>query len=157
MTRSEQGRHRERHDPHWIEWLTGIVSALLVAGLLGFVGWQAFTREATPPDLSVTVLAAEKTTAGHRIAFDIYNTATTTAAAVTVIGRLAEGDRLLEENHVVFDYVAANRKRPAQSSSRTTLPVAPSPSDRPVTPPRRQRRQVVDWIRKSGTKIARMD
>ena len=34
MTRSEKGRHRERHDPHWIEWLTGAVSALLIAAML---------------------------------------------------------------------------------------------------------------------------
>ncbi|WP_411032620.1 TIGR02588 family protein [Shinella sp. BYT-45] len=110
MTRSEQGRHRERHDPHWVEWLTGILSAILIAGMLGWVGWEAFTREATPPDLSVTVLATEKAGSGHRIAFDIYNSATTTAAAVTVIGRLMEGERVIEENHVVFDYVAAESK-----------------------------------------------
>ncbi|AOF88289.1 TIGR02588 family protein [Sinorhizobium sp. RAC02] len=110
MTKSEQGRHRERHDPHWIEWLTGIVSALLVAGLLGWIGWEAFTREATPPDLTIAVLTTEKTGAGYRVAFDIRNAATTTAASVTVIGRLMDGDRVVEENHVVFDYVAAESK-----------------------------------------------
>ncbi len=110
MTKSEQGRHRERQDPHWIEWLTGIVSALLVAAMLGWLTWEAFTRQATPPDLVVTVLTTEKTTAGHRVAFDIYNTATTTAAAVTVIGRLTDGDRVIEENDVTFDYVAAESK-----------------------------------------------
>ncbi|CAK7256773.1 MULTISPECIES: TIGR02588 family protein [unclassified Shinella] len=110
MTRSEQGRHRERHDPHWIEWLTGLVSALLIAGMLGWVGWEAFTREAMPPDLSVTVLATQKAKAGYRITFDIANSATTTAAAVTVIGRLMDGDKIIEENHVIFDYVAAESK-----------------------------------------------
>jgi uncharacterized protein (TIGR02588 family) len=110
MTRSERGRHRERHDPHWIEWLTGLVSALLVAGMLGWIGWEAFTREATPPDLSVTVLTTEKTGAGQRVTFDIANSGTTTAAAVTVIGRLMEGEKIVEENHVVFDYVAAESK-----------------------------------------------
>lgn len=110
MTRSEQGRHRERHDPHWIEWLTGIVSALLVAGLLGWIGWEAFTREATPPDLTIAVQTTEKTGAGYRVAFDIHNAATTTAASVTVIGRLMDGDRVIEESHVIFDYVAAESK-----------------------------------------------
>lgn len=110
MTRSRQGRHRERHDPHWIEWLTGIVSAILIVTMLGWVGWEAFTREATPPDLSVTVLTTEKTRAGYRVSFDIYNTATTTAAAVTVVGRLTDGARVVEENHVIFDYVAAESK-----------------------------------------------
>lgn len=110
MTRSRQGRHRERHDPHWVEWLTGLVSTLLVAGMLGWIGWEAFMRKATPPDLSITVLTTEKTAVGHRIAFDIANSGTTTAASVTVIGRLAEGEKVVEENHVVFDYVAAESK-----------------------------------------------
>lgn len=110
MTRTEQGRHRERHDPHWIEWLTGIVSAIAVAALLAWLGWEAFTRKATPPDLSINVLTTEKVKAGHRVTFDIYNSATTTAAAATVIGRLMEGERVIEENHVIFDYVAAESK-----------------------------------------------
>lgn len=110
MTRSEKGRHHERHDPHWVEWLTGILSAILVIGMLGWIGWETVTREATPPDLTVRVLTTERTTAGYRIAFDIYNTATTTAAAVTVVGRLADGGRVIEENHVIFDYVAAESK-----------------------------------------------
>lgn len=110
MTKSEQGRHRERQDPHWIEWLTGIVSALLVTAMLGWLTWEAFTRQATPPDLAVTLLTTEKTAAGHRVAFDIYNTATTTAAAVTVVGRLTDGNRVVEENEVTFDYVAAESK-----------------------------------------------
>ena len=110
MTKSQKGRHRERHDPHWIEWLTGIVSAVLIAGLLGWVGWEAVTREATAPDLSVAILVTEQSAAGHRIAFDVYNSGTTTAAAVTVVGRLMEGERVIEENHVIFDYVAAESK-----------------------------------------------
>ncbi len=110
MTRSQKGSHRERHDPHWIEWLTGLVSAALVAALLGWIGWEAMTRPATPPDLTVTVLTTEKVSGGHRVAFDIYNTATTTAAAVTVVGQLLEGDRVIEENQVIFDYVAAESK-----------------------------------------------
>ena len=47
---------------------------------------EAFTRDATPPDLSIQVLVSEKTASGHRITFDVSNAATTTAAAVTVIG-----------------------------------------------------------------------
>ena len=60
MTKTEKGRHRERHDPHWIEWLTGIVSAILVAGMIGWLGWEAFTREATPPELSIAVLVTKR-------------------------------------------------------------------------------------------------
>ncbi|WP_234185948.1 TIGR02588 family protein [Shinella sp. NM-101] len=110
MTRSRSGRHRERHDAHWIEWVTGILSAALVAAMLGWIGWEAFTRQATPPDLSITLLTTVRTGSGYRVAFDIYNIATTTAAAVTVVGRLSEGGRVIEESQVIFDYVAAESK-----------------------------------------------
>ena len=107
MTKSEQGRHRERHDPHWIEWLTGAVSALLVAAMIGWVGWQAMTRTASPPDLFIAIAATGKAAAGYRVAFDIRNAGTTTAAAVTVVGTLADGRTVIEEAQVTFDYVAA--------------------------------------------------
>ena len=107
MTTSGEGRHRERHDPHWIEWLTGIVSAILVAAMLGWLGWEAFARQSTRPDFTITVLATEKAATGYRITFDIANSGTTTAAAVTVIGRLRVDGRVLEEVPVTFDYVAA--------------------------------------------------
>lgn len=110
MTRSDKGRHRERHDPHWIEWLTGLLSALLVAGMLGWVGWEAFMKDATPPDLSIAVVATEPIASGHRVTFDIHNAGATTAASVTVVGRVLDGDRVIEENHVIFDYVAAESK-----------------------------------------------
>ena len=110
MTRSEKGRHRERHDPHWIEWLTGLLSALLITALLGWVAWEAFTRQATPPELSISVLTTERASGGYRVTFDIHNTATTTAAAVSVVGRLLEGEKVIEEHQVIFDYVAAESK-----------------------------------------------
>ena len=110
MTRTEKGHHTERHEAHKAEWLTGLASALLVAALIGWIGWEALTREATPPDLSVTILATQKAAGGYRVAFDIHNSATTTAAAVTVVGALMEGERRIEESEIVFDYVAAESK-----------------------------------------------
>lgn len=110
MTKQENRRQRERQDPHWIEWLTGVVSALLVAGMLGWLGWEAIMRPTTPPDLSIHVVSTERAAGGYRVAFDIANTGTTTAAAVTVIGRIIQDGRVIEENPVVFDYVAAQSK-----------------------------------------------
>jgi uncharacterized protein (TIGR02588 family) len=67
-------------------------------------------RPTTPPDLSIHVVSTERAASGYRVAFDIANTGTTTAAAVTVIGRLIQDGRVIEENPVVFDYVAAQSK-----------------------------------------------
>ncbi|MCJ8148602.1 TIGR02588 family protein [Shinella sedimenti] len=110
MTKSENGRRRERQDAHWIEWLTGIVSALLVAALFGWLGWEALMRPTTPPDLSIHVVSTEPSSGGYRLAFDISNAGTTTAAAVTVIGRLIKDGQVIEESPIVFDYVAAQSR-----------------------------------------------
>ncbi|WP_440980703.1 TIGR02588 family protein [Shinella sumterensis] len=110
MTKQENRRQRERQDPHWIEWLTGVISTLLVLAMLGWLSWEAVMRPTTPPDLSIHVVSTERAASGYRVAFDIANTGTTTAAAVTVIGRIIQDGRVIEENPVVFDYVAAQSK-----------------------------------------------
>lgn len=110
MTKQKNHRQRERQDPHWIEWLAGIVSALLVLAMLGWLGWEAVMRPTTPPDLSIHVVSTERSSGGYRVAFNISNAGTTTAAAVTVIGRLIQDGRVIEENPVFFDYVAAQSK-----------------------------------------------
>ena len=46
MTRSEKGRHHERHDPHWVEWLTGILSAILVIGTWRIARFKAKRKSA---------------------------------------------------------------------------------------------------------------
>lgn len=123
MTKSQNGHHKERRDPHWVEWATGIVSAFLVAGMLGWIGWEAFTREATAPALSIRLLTQQQGTAGYSVTFDIYNGASTTAAGVTVVGSLSDAGNVIEESRVTFDYV------PAESKTTGALIFKNAPSD----------------------------
>ena len=44
MTRSENKVHRERHDPHWVEWMTGVTSGVLVIALMLWVAYEAVTE-----------------------------------------------------------------------------------------------------------------
>jgi uncharacterized protein (TIGR02588 family) len=110
MTRSDRHGHTERHNPHWIEWLTGVVSALLVSALIGWIAYEAFTRKAIAPELSASILTTEPSAGGFRVTFEIANAATTTAAAVTVVGRLKGGEDVIEESTVTVDYVPAESR-----------------------------------------------
>lgn len=124
MTRTTEGRHRERHDPHWIEWLTGCISALLVTAMIGWIAYEAVTRQETPPELVVTAGRSEVVAGGYRVPFEISNRAPTTAANVMIIGRLAENGRTIEESQVLLDYVAA------ESRSAGALLFAENPAGR---------------------------
>ena len=98
-------RHTEADDPHWMEWVTGLVSALLIATLIGYVGWNALTEELKPPEFAIEATGMERVTGGYRITFDIENRANATAAAVIVRGELLRGEESVETVDVTFDYV----------------------------------------------------
>ncbi len=115
MTEISRRRHSEKPDPHWIEWATGIVSAVLVAAMLGWVGYEALTDKDGPPEFRIAITGTGPVSGGHRVEFDITNLATRTAATVNVRGEILDGDRTVEDAEVVIDYV------PAQSKSSGAL------------------------------------
>ena len=121
MTRTSKSQHTEKQDPHWIEWLTGIVSAILVAAILGWIGFEAITRGSEPPALSIRIAGQTEINGLFRVSFEIGNSAPTTAAAVTVVGELRQGERVVETAEVQFDYV------PAESQAEGALFFANDP------------------------------
>ncbi len=44
MTRSDMNKHAEAIRPHWIEWVTGILSTLLVLSMIAWVTWEALSH-----------------------------------------------------------------------------------------------------------------
>lgn len=107
MTKSSRQGSVETAAAHWVERLAGGVSALMVAALLGWLAWDAFTGRRDPPAFAVDIVSVTPSTGngagGYRVAFTVRNTASTAAAAVAVGGTLADG----EAASVTFDYVAA--------------------------------------------------
>ncbi|MDP9840053.1 uncharacterized protein (TIGR02588 family) [Neorhizobium huautlense] len=115
MTEISRRPHSEKPDPHWVEWATGIVSAVLVVAMLGWVGYEALTDKDGPPEFRITITGIAPVSGGHRVEFDIANRATRTAATVNVRGEILDGSRTAEDAEVVIDYV------PAQSKSSGAL------------------------------------
>lgn len=110
MTEISRRPHSEKPDPHWIEWATGIVSAVLVVAMLGWVGYEALTDKDGPPDFRIAITGVGQVSDGYRVEFDITNLATRTAATVNVRGEVSDGNRSVEDAEVVIDYVPAHSK-----------------------------------------------
>lgn len=110
MTEISRRPHSERPDPHWVEWVTGIASAVLVIAMIAWVGYEAWTAEDKPPEFSITVTGIGPVPGGHRVEFEIANLAGRTAATVSVRGEVMDGQRIIEDAEVVIDYVPAKSK-----------------------------------------------
>ncbi|HEV7310338.1 TIGR02588 family protein [Ensifer sp.] len=115
MARPSKSRSVERRKAHWVEWLTGSVSALVIVALIGWITFEALTQSTAPPDLAVTVISIEKRAGGYLVMFDAENTADRTAAGVVVRGEIMDGDAVVETVETTLDYV------PMQSSARGGL------------------------------------
>lgn len=107
---SDIGKVTEKGEAHWIEWVTAIVSTLIVAAVLGWVGWRAVSEEKVPPAFRIEITERMPVEGGYRIRFDVSNSANRTAAAVVVRGEVMDGDAAIEQADVTFDYVPAQSK-----------------------------------------------
>ncbi|MDQ0454809.1 TIGR02588 family protein [Rhizobium paknamense] len=110
MTMTHHGVQTEKPTPHRLEWTTGLISTLLVAGLFGWVGYEALTAASVPPDLTVHALSTEHLPSGWRVTFEVKNHAPSTAASVEIRGEILESGQPVEESEVTFDYVPGHSK-----------------------------------------------
>jgi uncharacterized protein (TIGR02588 family) len=126
MTTTANKRHREINEPEWIEWAAGMISALVVVAMIAWVGYEAWTDEDMQPEFSIAITERRPVEGGYRVAFDIANKATVTAASVTVRGEILDGGNMVEDADVTFDYV------PAESKSSGAILFSQDPGAREV-------------------------
>ncbi len=107
MTPSRLTSTPEGPRPHWIEWVTGLISLAAICAVIGWLIFDIWTSDDRQPDLVARVVSTEKVTAGWQVVFELRNRATLAAAGVEVSAQLLEQARLVEEADVTFDYVAA--------------------------------------------------
>lgn len=110
MTTSKGSQHTESPDPHWIEWLTGAICALLVTAMLGWIGYDIYRYQPEDARFEIAVTGVEGQASQYRVKFDIRNLSMTTAAQVQVRGDLQKDDATRESADVTFDYVASESK-----------------------------------------------
>ncbi|NTA39486.1 TIGR02588 family protein [Agrobacterium salinitolerans] len=110
MTISKNGKQMESADPHWIEWVTGTICTLLVAAMLGSIGYDIYRYRPEDARFDIAVTGVEGQPGQYRVKFDIRNLSMTTAAQVQVRGDLLQNDATLESADVTFDYVASESR-----------------------------------------------
>lgn len=126
MTVTSKSHHTEASKPDWLEWVTGVISALLVLCIIGWIAGQAILDQDTPPEFRTEILATQAVKGGFRVEFEIFNDGSITAAAVEVRGELMNGGSTIEDAQVAFDYV------PGKSSARGALLFAEDPAGRDI-------------------------
>ncbi len=110
MTISKNGKQMESADPHWIEWVTGTICTLLVAAMLGSIGYDIYRYRPEDARFDIAVTGVEGQPGQYRVKFDIRNLSMTTVAQVQVRGDLQQNDATLESADVTFDYVASESR-----------------------------------------------
>ncbi len=110
MTKSVRNRHLETSKAHWVEWATGLVSLLLVLGMIVWIAVEAMTQEDVPPSFDVAVTGGAPVEGGFRLEFDILNQGTTTAAGVLVRAEVVQAQQVIDTAEVTLDYVPARSK-----------------------------------------------
>lgn len=102
MARSKQTVTR---DAHWIEWMTGAISGLIVLAMTAWIAYHAVTDAGGKPELSIAVLESKAVAKGYEITLTVDNRGNRTAAAVPVTGELVDDGTQIETHTIVFDYV----------------------------------------------------
>ena len=122
----QQKTHTETGKPHWIEWLTGIVSTVLVLALMSWIGRDAVLADSRPPDLSVRMLQIEQAGALYRVDIELQNSGPSTAASVRVVGKVTPQNVPSETAEVTFDFA------PAESRTKGALYFRTDPRSNPL-------------------------
>ncbi len=127
MTKVSAGKNVETEKPHWIEWVAGAVSVLLVLVVIGWIGKDALADRDTAPDLVGRVLRVEQKSQGFQVDFEIRNNASFTASQVKVRGEISGMATPTASAETILDYV------PGQSNARGGLIFASDPAGRKIT------------------------
>jgi uncharacterized protein (TIGR02588 family) len=107
------GNQTEKVAPQvpWLEWVASGIGLLLVLGVFGVIGWQAFNGATMPPVIIVEVNNVASVEGGYRVLFRARNTAGKAAAQVEIEGTASTAAADAETSRVVFDYIPGHSER----------------------------------------------
>lgn len=92
-----------------IEWIFGAVSAVVVAGLLAFLAYEAAFGNDRPPDLTARIDKVESVANGTLVVVAVSNAGDAAAAQVGVEA-VVPGEPAVSKE-IVFDYLPAHARR----------------------------------------------
>jgi uncharacterized protein (TIGR02588 family) len=105
-------KHREGDDDkNLLEWIVFGVSLLLIMAILGYLGYQAYIYEPSPPDIEVKYRPDPSENAPHRYHISIVNTGSETAEEVVVELALQKDGEELETAELQIPFAPKESKR----------------------------------------------
>jgi uncharacterized protein (TIGR02588 family) len=98
--------------PIW-EWIVAGVGLVLVAGVIGFLIYEAFSRDRVPPDVKLSVDSVVETRNGYLVKIIIINEGGITAEGVDIEGELRRGTEPVERSRTTIDYLPPRSEKKA--------------------------------------------
>jgi uncharacterized protein (TIGR02588 family) len=94
-----------------IEWLVAVVGLALVVGTIVTLSVEALRDGGRPPNLTFEVIATSPVNGGYVVEIEVLNDGDQTAADLNVIGQIVDGETVVEERELTFDYVPPHSAR----------------------------------------------
>lgn len=98
--------------PIW-EWIVAGVGLVLVASVIGFLIYEAFTGKRLPPDVKLSVDSVVQTGNGYLVKVTAVNEGGQTAEGVSIEGELRTGTESLERSRTTIDYLPPRSEKRA--------------------------------------------
>jgi uncharacterized protein (TIGR02588 family) len=98
--------------PIW-EWIVAGVGLVLVAGVIGFLIYEAFSRDRVPPDVKLSVDSVVQTRNGYLVKITVINEGGITAEGVDIEGELRRDTEPVERSRTTIDYLPPRSEKKA--------------------------------------------
>jgi uncharacterized protein (TIGR02588 family) len=89
-----------------LEWLVAAIGALLVAGTIGYLSWQALSRDQTSPDVRIVSEPPLALQGGWLVRFRAINHGGEPVAELLVEGELRDSRGSIETAQAILDFLA---------------------------------------------------
>ena len=113
QARSTSQKQQEKDAiPIW-EWIVAGVGLVLVASVIGFLIYEAFTGKRLPPDVKLSVDSVSEIRNGFLVRITAVNEGGTTAEGVIVEAELKSGTEPVERSRTTIDYLPPRSEKRA--------------------------------------------
>ena len=98
--------------PIW-SWVAAALGLILVAGSVGFMLYQHFAENRTPPLVAIEVQSVVPSGKGYVVTIDVTNRGNEVASGLVIEGVLTEAATPVETSTITIDYVPSGSHRQA--------------------------------------------
>lgn len=118
MNADQDGETQEGQRPA-AEWAVGVLGAVVLIAVVGFLAYQAAAVRDGPPNLRVPVIQVDEQGPPYVVTVRVHNGGGRTAEDVQLAGELARGDTTVEQASATARYVPPHSHRKALLVFRT--------------------------------------